>query len=71
MTSEKNKMLLTIDVYKICFHKLLKSDLQRWRCTKTSYKSFIKMNNAIEIIKHKINHNHEKLETMCARGYAN
>lgn len=63
MTSEKNKMLLVIDGYKFCFHKLLKSDLQRWRCTRTSCKSFIKINNDTEIIECKINHNHEKLET--------
>lgn len=56
-------MLLVIDGYKFCFHKLLKSELQRWRCTKTICKSFIKINNVNEIIEREINHNHEKLET--------
>lgn len=56
-------MLLVIDGYKFCFHKLLKSELQRWRCIKTICKSFIKINNVNEIIEREINHNHEKLET--------
>lgn len=55
MTSKKNKVLLVIDGYKFC--------LQRWRCTKTPYKSFIKINNVNEIVERKINHNHEQLET--------
>lgn len=32
------------------FVSINKSDLQRWRCTKTSCKSFIKINNVNEII---------------------
>lgn len=59
MISEKNKTLIFINGYKFCFHKLLKNDIQRWKCFKKTCKSYTKLNEKNEILERPSEHNHK------------
>lgn len=64
MISEKNKTLISIkdsndNDFKFCFHKLLKNDIQRWKCVKKTCKSYAKLNDKNEMLKRPTDHNHE------------
>jgi len=47
--SEKNKTLFNIDGSKLCYHKTLNNDIQRWSYCKKTCKSYIKLNNKNDI----------------------
>jgi len=60
--SEKSKPLIPMDGYKFCFHKMLANDIQRWTCSKSSCKCYLKINCYNKIIESNTNHNHDKIE---------
>jgi len=57
MLSEKGKKVYVIDGFKFSFHKLLKNDIERWRCIQRSCKSFFKYYNN-EFTEQNLTHNH-------------
>jgi len=57
MFSEKGKKIYIIEGYKFSFHKLLKNDIERWRCIHRSCKSFFKYNEN-QFIDQNLTHNH-------------
>jgi len=54
MIGGENKTLILINDYKFCFYKLLKNDVQRWKCFKKTCKSYLKLNDKNEILKRPI-----------------
>jgi len=58
MASEKNKTVIKYG-HKLRFHKMLKNEVQRWTCCKSTYKCFFKTSNGVdtEIFN---DHNHNK-----------
>jgi hypothetical protein len=57
MFSEKGKKVYIIEGFKFSFHKVLKNDIERWRCIQRTCKSFFKYNNNL-IIEQNLTHNH-------------
>jgi len=58
--SEKSKPLIPIDGYTFCFHKMLANDIQRWTCSKSSCKCYLKIDNN-KIIESNTDHKHNKI----------
>uniref|UniRef100_A0A8D9A100 FLYWCH-type domain-containing protein n=1 Tax=Cacopsylla melanoneura TaxID=428564 RepID=A0A8D9A100_9HEMI len=61
--SERGKELIIINGYKFRFHKNLAHDMQRWKCTKSSCKSFIKTSQLGTILEEPGEHCHPPFET--------
>jgi len=60
MFSEKGKKKYVIEGFKFSFHKLLKNDIERWRCILC--KSFFKYTNN-EFIDQNLTHNHHNCDS--------
>lgn len=48
MFNEKNKTLIIKNNFKFRFHKVLKQENDRWRCTKNSCQAFFKMGKVFD-----------------------
>lgn len=62
ITSEKLKTLIEVNGYKFCFHKMLKNEVERWTCTKSSCKCYLKLDSTKTVIESKLIHNHTRYE---------
>jgi len=67
--SEKLKPLTPIDGYTFCFHKMLANDIQRWTCSKSSCKCYLKIDNN-KIIESNIDHKHDKIDENISKRQA-
>ncbi|KAL4112342.1 hypothetical protein QTP88_016151 [Uroleucon formosanum] len=67
--SEKSKPLIPIDGYTFCFHKMLANDIQRWTCSKSSCKCYLKIDNN-KIIESNTDHKHDKIDENISKRQA-
>lgn len=59
-----------MDGYKFCFYKTLSNDIQRWTCSMSSCKCYLKLKSNNEIVESNTNHNHDKIEENISRWQA-
>jgi tRNA uridine 5-carbamoylmethylation protein Kti12 len=59
MSSEKGKKIIIKDGLKFRFHKMLRNDVQRWKCYLNTCKCFLKLSCTLDIIEKCNVHNHQ------------
>lgn len=62
MSSEKGKKMIIEDGFKFRFHKMLRNDVQRWKCYLNTCKCFLKLSSTLDIIEKCNVHNHQKCD---------
>lgn len=50
MLSEKSKLIIIVNKYKLSFHKYLKSKFKLFKCTEQDCKANLKISNIEEIV---------------------
>ena len=60
MKSERNKTIFISNGYKFRFHKMLKNEVQRWTCSLSTCKCYMKINDSNTVIDSFEDHKHNK-----------